>query len=543
MRRFHTLTAFAFSFACAAQWDGAPTPVRIDTVLWCTGLGQATDIANCGDHRLFITLKQGVVRMVADSMVLLPDTFINVVGPVNDAAAEQGLLGITFHPLYDSTHWFYMHWTASPSPGITKVVRYSVGSDPNHWQPGTAHGVFTYPQPDTNHNGGDLDFGPDGMLYIPLGDGGGAGDPDDHAQKLNDPLGDILRLDVSGADTPYVIPADNPFVNAGPDTLKEIWASGLRNPWRFGFDRLTGDLWLGDVGQAAWEEVDFVPAGDPGGMNFGWRCREGFVPYNTVGCQPGSFYRPPVKVQPNTPWCSVIGGRVYRGAKYPRLFGTYVYTDYCLGEFHGLRPDGLGGWIDDTLLTTGITGFTCIGEDSAGTLYAANKNSGRLYQLRDRCTMAAPLIDQFGPDLVADAGAQWQWYLGDSLIAGADQQAFTPLVNGSYHVVARFDSTCALASAPHTFIASGVPPGFNGNDVPVLRATAVPGGVLATWRGDMPAATLEIRDVLGRSVERVSVTLSPRMLGTAQLVAAPYLLVLRDARDSLLGTAWFNVIR
>lgn len=541
MRRLCSIASLSITITCAAQWNGAPTPLRIDTVRWCAGLGQATDIANCGDSRLFVTLKQGVVRIVADSMVLLPDTFINVVAPVNDAGAEQGLLGICFDPRYDSTHWFYLHYTGFPAPGVTKVIRYTVGVNPNHVQVATAHEVFNYPQPDNNHNGGDIDFGPDNMLYIPLGDGGGAGDPDNHAQDLGDPLGDILRLDVSGADTNYVIPPDNPYVNAGPDTLKEIWASGLRNPWRFGFDRMTGDMWLGDVGQAAWEEVDFVPAGDPGGINFGWRCREGFAPYNTVGCMPASFYRAPVKVQPNTPWCSVIGGRVYRGSRYPRLYGTYVYTDYCLGEFHGLRPDDLGGWIDDTLLVTGVTGFTCIGEDSAGTLYAADKNNGRLYQLRDRCTMPLPVIDQVGATLLADAGLQWQWYLNDSLIPGADEQVFAPSVSGDYHVVAWFDSACAIASLPVTYIASGVWASYNGNDVPVLHATTIGTTVFVSWRDGLNAATLELHDGIGRPMRILRVSGTSTMIPVERLAPASYLLVLRDRQGRLLGTAWCAV--
>jgi hypothetical protein len=315
-------------------------------------------------------------------------------------------------------------------------------------------------------------------------------------------LGGILRIRPE-PDSTYSIPPDNPYANAGGDTVPEVWASGLRNPWRMGFDRLTGDVWIGDVGQAAWEEIDFWPAGDNIGPNFGWRCREGFDPYNTLGCQTASYYDAPIVVHPNMPWCSIIGGRVYRGSDFPRLFGRYVYTDYCFGEFRSLRPDGLGGWTDELLLSTGYSGFACIGEDSAGTLYAADKDfTGRLYQLRDRCPMPPPAIVQNGNTLESSAAIEWQWYLDGALIPGANAQTFTPLISGDYHVVARFDSVCALASDTLSFISTMI----EAFGTPDLEVTPVPAQdrLRIRWSGGN-VVELVLVDPIGRVVLRTNV--------------------------------------
>ncbi|MCB0815790.1 MAG: PQQ-dependent sugar dehydrogenase [Flavobacteriales bacterium] len=432
-----------------------PTPPSIFLEPWVdTQMFQAVDIVHAGDDRLFIAKRNGAIRIVSDSGVVDTVPFLHLSGTVNTGGSEQGLLGLAFDPDYANNGQFYVSYTGYPSPGNTNIVRYSVSADPDVADAGSAHPIFFHPQPYTNHNGGDIDFGPDGHLYIPLGDGGNAGDPQGNAQDLSDPLGDILRIHIE-PDSTYSIPSDNPHANAGGDTLPEIWASGLRNPWRFGFDRLTGDLWLGDVGQASWEEVDRWPANTPGGANFGWRCREGFDPYNTTNCGPASSYVDPIIAHPNTPWCSIIGGRVYRGARFPRLQGTYIYTDYCVGSFHGLRQDGNGGWSDDTLLVSGLTGFTAIGEDAAGELFAVNKDLGVLYMVKDPCPYAPPSIAYSGAELVTDPGSEHQWYRDGQPIAGATGPTWTPAQSGYYSVVVRMDSACALASDSLLFLPTG----------------------------------------------------------------------------------------
>ncbi|NLF12357.1 MAG: PQQ-dependent sugar dehydrogenase, partial [Anaerolineaceae bacterium] len=264
----------------AAQPPGVD--IRVNRVV-ASGLDRPVLVTHAGDGsgRLFVVEQGGLIRIVEDH-ALLPVPFLDL-SQLVISGGEQGLLGLAFHPEYASNGYFYVNYTRVED-GATVVARYSVSAaDPNVADPGSAVPILTVPQPAPNHNGGHLAFGPnDGYLYIGMGDGGGAGDPDENAQDVATLLGALLRLDVDGG-TPYAIPADNPFAaTAGAD---EIWDYGLRNPWRFSFDLDTGDLYIGDVGQAAWEEIDYHGAGTPGGVNFGWDCREGTHDYEfTAEC-------------------------------------------------------------------------------------------------------------------------------------------------------------------------------------------------------------------------------------------------------------------
>ncbi len=370
---------FTSIFLLGGHWIGAQTSIAL--VPEATGLDDIVDISHAGDERIFCTLQPGTIMIVLNGSVL-PMPFLDITDRVT-FGGERGLLGLAFDPNFDTNGWFYVNYTASDPDLVTRISRFTVpDSTPNLADPNSEEIVYTWPQPYGNHNGGDLDFGPDGMLYIGFGDGGSGGDPQNHAQTLTDPLGDLLRIDVSLPGDTFLIPADNPYASS-IDTLPEIWANGLRNPWRFGFDALSGDLWIGDVGQGNWEEIDFWPAEDNSGPNFGWRCYEGFAPYDTAGCGPAANYVQPIVVQPNLPWCSIIGGRVYRGSAFSSLYGRFIYSDYCEGEFRSLTPDGVGGWVDELLLATQDQGFVVIAEDSALELYAGNKNQGILYHIVD----------------------------------------------------------------------------------------------------------------------------------------------------------------
>jgi glucose/arabinose dehydrogenase len=361
--------------------------LSVDLIQVASGLPDIVDIAHAGDDRIFCVLQSGTVRIVQDGVVL-PTPFLTV---TVSFSGEQGLLGLTFDPNYAQNGFLYVHYTINSGGLKSRVARYRVSdADPNVADPASAIILFEWPQPYGNHNGGEIDFGPDGYLYIGLGDGGSGGDPQNNAQDLSDPLGDIMRIAITEDGTGYTIPPDNPYADAtSPDTMPEIFASGLRNPWRFGFDALTGDLWIGDVGQNAWEEVDFWPAGDmyTSGPNFGWRCYEGLVPYNTDGCVQADQYVQPIAVQPNGPWCSVIGGRVYRGSEFPTLYGHYLYTDYCVGGIWSLTPDGAGGWVNDQLMDNQGLGFTVIAEDVNNELYVGHTDDGILYRLVDPMTV------------------------------------------------------------------------------------------------------------------------------------------------------------
>lgn len=310
------------------------------------------------------------------SSTLLPTPFLSV-SPVS-TGGEQGLLGLTFHPDYASNGFFYVNYT--DGSGTTVIERYQVSIDPDLADPSSGQTVLTLAQPYANHNGGWLGFGPDGYLYCTVGDGGSGGDPQGNAQNLTTLLGKILRIDVAGDDFPadpdrnYAIPPDNPFVGvAGED---EIWAYGLRNPWRPSFDRSTNDLWIADVGQVSWEEVNFQPASSTGGENYGWRCYEGNYEYNTSGCSaPGTMVFP-IHDYDHGQGCSVTGGYVYRGNAIPALSGTYFFADFCTASIWSFRYDGasISEFTDRTVeLDPGgglsIDQITSFGEDGSGEIY------------------------------------------------------------------------------------------------------------------------------------------------------------------------------
>ena len=346
-----------------------------------TGLTNPVDIAHAGDARLFIVQRGGVIRLLQPNGSLSPTPFLDITDRVNSSGGEQGLLGMAFHPDYAMNGFFYVNYVSGTGNGTTRISRFSVGANADVANPASEVILFSQSQPQTNHNGGDLAFGPDGYLWFALGDGGGAGDPNNLAQNMTSAHGKMHRINVDGG-LPYTIPADNPFATADPGvTLRSIWASGLRNPYRFSFDALTGDVWIGDVGQSAQEEIDFVPAGQHAGLDFGWRCYEGTADYNTAGCAGGSYTAPIFQHLHSDGSCSVIGGFVYRGNTYPSLYGKYIYTDYCHGRIHALTPNGSGGWIPSTLMATGSFGLASFGEDAAGGLYVCNTSSGVLSRI------------------------------------------------------------------------------------------------------------------------------------------------------------------
>jgi glucose/arabinose dehydrogenase len=299
-----------------------------------------------------------------------------------NTSSEQGLLGLAFHPDYENNGYFYINYTAS---GGTYIKRYTVSSNPDIADSGSAYTIMTISQPYSNHNGGWLGFSPiDGYLYIGTGDGGSAGDPGNRAQDItNQKLGKMLRIDVDGG-SPYGIPADNPFVGITGDD--EIWAYGLRNPWRCSFDRQTGDLWIADVGQNAYEEITFQPASSEGGENYGWRCYEGNHSYNTSGCPNSSTMTFPVWEYSHSYGCSVSGSAIYRGSAIPSLDGTYFFADYCTSKIWSFRYDGSNtyDYEDRTSeLAPGsgsISSISAFGEDANGEIYICDLG-GEVYKI------------------------------------------------------------------------------------------------------------------------------------------------------------------
>jgi glucose/arabinose dehydrogenase len=300
MNRSVLLSLLAFPAILSAQVINKP---KLALHNWATGLDEPVRITHCGDSRMFVIERDGRIKIVSDSMTVVDRPFLDISGPVQSGGGEQGLLSLAFEPNYLETGYFYVYYIVGAGSGDSRISRFRVSSDPDSADAASEVVLWEHPQPFANHNGGDLQFDQQGYLYLSLGDGGSGNDPEHNGQDYEEPLGGMIRIDVSAHDSTYLIPADNPFAGlVDSDTLPETWATGLRNPFRWSFDRLTGDMWIGDVGQNAWEEFDFWPAGNNGCPNFGWRCREGFVATPGVsqsGCLGASAYVSPVAVFPN----------------------------------------------------------------------------------------------------------------------------------------------------------------------------------------------------------------------------------------------------
>jgi len=359
-----------------------------------SGLNQPLLITNASDGsgRLFILQRLGQI-LIYKNGALLPTPFLNIQSIVNSTGSEQGLLALAFHPNYETNGQFYtLHTDQNKSIVLSVFTRSS--ANPDQADPNSRIPLLTIPKLYTNHNGGTLAFGLDGYLYWSTGDGGSGGDPDNNAQNLNSLLGKILRLDVSAASS-YSIPASNPFYNnPNPSVRKEIWAYGLRNPWRFSFDRLTGDIYIGDVGQSKQEEIDFQPANSHGGENYGWRLMEGSLCYNpSTGCnQSGKVF--PVAEYDHSLGCSITGGHVYRGTKYPLMNGYYLYGDFCSGMVYTLHNEHPNGWRSVLVADTSYM-VSSFGEDEQGELYMADYSTGKIYRViymlpPGKATLVAP---------------------------------------------------------------------------------------------------------------------------------------------------------
>ena len=363
------LLAGFFSTACLSQ--------TIELQQFASGFSSPVEVTNAGDNRLFVAERGGAIKVLNEDGSTNPTPFLNISNIIS-SGGERGLLGLAFHPDYAENGYFYVNYTNTA--GNTVVARYTVSTeDDNIADASSASVIITIDQPMANHNGGCLRFGPDGYLYISMGDGGGGGDPDNRAQNINDLLGKLLRIDVNNGD-PYSSPADNPFV--GEDGADEIWAYGLRNAWKFSFDSQTGDLWIADVGQEIMEEINKV-AGTEAGVNYGWRCYEGSEEYNG-GCDDvtPAMVEMPFAEYDHDEGCSITGGFVYRGNSYPSLQGKYFFSDYCSSFIAVVDSNGAGEIV--YLDQTHDDNFATFGEDVNNELYVAGLGgSGVIYKIID----------------------------------------------------------------------------------------------------------------------------------------------------------------
>ena len=353
------------------------TSQTIGITIFATGFSNPVEIAHpIGDSRLFVVEQGGAIKILNADGTVNPTNFLTLTTATISTGGERGLLGMAFHPDYAKNRYFYVNYTNTS--GNTVIARYSANTaNPNIANTnGTI--LLTVKQPYANHNGGSIKFGPDGYLYIGMGDGGSGGDPENRAQNINENLGKMLRIDVDSA-SPYSNPSTNPYVGiAGND---EIWAIGLRNPWKFSFNRLNGDLWIADVGQNQIEEINKISSPLTPGLNFGWRCYEGNSVY-TSGCAlaKAKYTLPIAQYTHDGGACSVTGGYVYTGTDYPNFTGKYFFADYCLNRIGTVNANGK---IVYSAKFRGSNNFSTFGEDSNGELYIASLSNGIIYKIVD----------------------------------------------------------------------------------------------------------------------------------------------------------------
>jgi len=438
--------------------------VQLDFQSFATGLDNPLDIVNAGDDRLFVVQQRGLIRILDLEGMVSGTPFLDLTGVVSQSGSETGLLGLAFHPEYHENGYFFVNYTRV-SDGNTVVSRFSADeNNPDLANRESEIQLLTVEQPYSNHNGGQLLFGPDGYLYIALGDGGSGGDPQNYAQTRNSFPGKILRIDVNVENgTVYGIPPDNPFVN-DETTRDEIWAWGVRNPWRNSFDRLTGDFWIADVGQNSREEINFQSAGSSGGENYGWRCYEGNQPYNQSDCPETENYVFPVfEYNHEGSGCSgsVTGGYVYRGVLFNEMFGVYIFADYCTGNFYTITQTS-EGFEGEQLIDFNDSGISTFGEDRYGELYFAKKNAGEIYKVTETgdCKPVAKILtgdstfvlepdSSIRVDALYHPALEYEWRKNDEPVAGGNQFELDITEEGVYTVhVTNPENGCSNISAP-----------------------------------------------------------------------------------------------
>ncbi len=466
---------------------------QLQLIPFCSTPAGVTEITTAPNNKLFIVQQNGKV-FTSDLLGNISSQPFLDISSVVKSGGEQGLLGMEFSPEFHTDSCFYVNYTNLHNNNV--VARYKINTANGWADPNSAEVLFEIEQPFTNHNGGCIKFGPDNFLYIASGDGGAGGDPLNSGQDLSSRLGKILRVDVM-KNTGYYIPSSNPFFY---DTIAEpmIWSLGLRNPWKFSFDAVTGDMWIGDVGQNQFEEIDYQPASSTGGENYGWRCFEGFTSYNPAGCISANLFTEPVHVYSHAGACSITGGFVYRGALHPNWYGKYIYTDYCSGEIMALENIA-GTWTNTSLGVFNTFVFSTFGQDSYGELYIGKTSSGVL-KLRDTL-QCKPVADLNLPDSVTACGnhlllntpnhpdLMYQWYKDQVLIPGVHHAQYKVTASGSYKVQVSNNGCSTMSDPVYVDFYPSIPAQIvNGNiemcvDAKPFKPSAAPSGGLLQGPG------------------------------------------------------------
>jgi glucose/arabinose dehydrogenase len=539
-------THIALLVLLAAHLSAAAQKPKINLVPIASGLTRPIDIKHCGDERLFVVEQRGLIYIMDKNGSLSPSPFLDISSMVLSVGNEQGLLGLAFSPNYKTDGYFFVNFTGGTGNGYTEIARFSVDpADSSKALPNSKLTLLQFAQPGTTHNGGNMMFGKDGYLYISQGDGGGG----NNSQNNNTFHAKILRIDPFQG-TPYAIPPGNPL--AGQANVKpEIWATGLRNPWRCSFDQLTGDLWMADVGQDSMEEIDFQPHDFTGLANYGWRCYEGTIPYITTGCGPASNYVSPVYSYRHSAQngCSVTGGYVYRGTKYPNLYGKYLFTDACSGRIWAIRQPAPGVFQADTLGNFLNFNFVTFGEDNKGELYIGGFKlmqalTGRIWRVTDTSSACPPIHILNLPDSLCNTAPPLALMAdlpgGTFTLAGLPVTALDPsqLFFATYPVVYTYIAASGCTSADTQFVViknctSGVAdpgeqgldfsiyPNPNDGDFEIRLGTAFEPGSL----------TLRLFDPAGHLLREQTVASGPRIpFSGARLEAGIYFLEVKTGR-------------
>ena len=432
-----------------------------------SGLTLPIDLKNCGDERLFVAERPGRIRIINADSTLRPTPFLDISSKISSYTnSEEGFLGIVFSPNYKTDRKFYVDYTANISGQLTSVIEeYKADPADSNLALTTSLIILSQAQPYDNHNGGNLMFGKDGYLYINVGDGGSGGDPQGNGQNKNTFLGKILRIDVSNSSVaqPYAIPTSNPFYNSAiPGIKTEIWAYGVRNPWRSSVDRLTGDLWIADVGQGAIEEIDFQGVNAAGGRNYGWNTMEGSACYNpSSGCNQTGLTLP-IYDYPHAVGKSITGGYIYRSAQSKSLFGAYIFADYVQKWVDGIRESNgtLSGSVTHYITNAQATGNpVSFGEDRYGDQYILFNSNGTVYKLEDTSYLrkpkayvtVAPGNGSFLFQGIEGRNLTYQWLKNDIIIPGATSPDYTTSAPGTYTLAVTNILNISDTSAPFTF--------------------------------------------------------------------------------------------